>query len=195
MGIEVFFQAHGIPYEVIRDKILPRTEIGLINHDQNGKEYIGFLPGVDIRAGDILENPAGDRFYVIDTKTDYFRKQPQQIKAFYETEAGRHTTPSVFIENAYNSVIGTGNMVIVSYTEAIDDIKKRITAETSPDKDELEKLISLLEMVVNNQVPASKGLFSKFLNVMEKNSWISGAVMGVILNWLTTQLWNNCLQC
>ena len=192
MHFETFLQANGIPYRVIREGSPDRYETGLINNDTNGRLFIGFRPGTDVMAGDILGNPAGDRFHVVDTQTDYFRTKPLQLKAYYKTEAEiaaeSHRDPPVYVENAYNAVIGSGNMIVVSYSEELENLKAKVSSEDFPDKQELEKLISLLEMVVNGQVPVSKGLFSKFLHVMEKNSWITGAVTGVLLNWLTSQL-------
>ena len=52
----------------------------------------------------------------------------------------------------------------------------------------MEKVIALLEMVVNNQVPASKGLFSKFSELMERHSWLSGSVASTILGWLMSKI-------
>lgn len=65
---------------------------------------------------------------------------------------------------------------------------EQIENSTSPDKEELQQIINLLEMVLNNQVPAQKGLLSKFSAVLERNSWITGSIASALLSWLTTQI-------
>ena len=76
----------------------------------------------------------------------------------------------------------------MNYNDSIQDAKKQLENSTSPDKEDLKQIINLLEMVVNNQVPVSKGLFSRFSEVMERNSWITNSISSALINWLTTQL-------
>ena len=72
--------------------------------------------------------------------------------------------------------------------EEMINAKKEIEASNSPDKEDLDKIISLLEMIVNNQLSPQKGLFSKFSSVMERNSWITGTITSTLLGWLTSQI-------
>ncbi len=67
-------------------------------------------------------------------------------------------------------------------------MKERVEQEQSEDKEDLKKIISLLEMVVNEQVPPSKGLFSKSSAVMERHSWIANSVAATVLSWLMSQI-------
>lgn len=187
MPFEDFLKPHGINYTVCRDKSQQRTELGLPD-----KGFIMFRPGTDIKASDVLVNPAGEKYHVAKTETEFAYGKPHFLKAFYQTEqeynAAKQSSAPVFnVQNAYGSVIGTGNQATINYNSAISELKQEVSADTSADKEQLEKIVTLLEMVVNNQVPPSKGLFSKFREVMERNSWITGAVANALLNWLLTK--------
>ena len=92
--------------------------------------YIGFEPKTDIQRGDWVINSENERFYIKDTITDYFMKEPSQLKAFYLTENEYlHSTPSgsnIFhIENAYGSVIGTQSHVVLNYNDTIQNAKQQ----------------------------------------------------------------------
>ena len=184
---------NGTKFRIVREDVPDRTELGVRNRDATGKSYIGFLPKTDIKAGDILVSPSEDIFYVIETETQFVRQEAIQLKAFIQSErehnAAEQSSSAIFnIQNAYGSVIGTNNQATINYNSAIGELKERVASDTSEDKEQLEKIVSLLEMVVNDQVPPSKGLFSRFSEVMERNSWISGSVAGAILAWLTSKI-------
>ena len=67
-------------------------------------------------------------------------------------------------------------------------MKEQVQSSSSPDKDDLQQLLSLLEMLVNDRIPAQKGMFSKFSDVMERNSWITSAISSTLLGWLMSQI-------
>lgn len=90
------------------------------------------------------------------------------------------------IENATNSVIGMQSNVTLNVNDTIRKTREQIDSCDSDDKSELHQIITLLEMVINNQIPATKGLLSKFSAVIQRNSWIASPVTSVILHWLTT---------
>ena len=194
MPIGNFLSSMGITYIVKRDFQQDRTETGLINTEQSsGRAYIGFMPGTDIKPDDVLINPSGDQFYVIETLTDSFSGKPHQLKAYYQTkrehDSNQQACQSVFhIQNAYGSVIGNNNQATINYNSTIENLKDRVSHEASSDKDDMEKIVSLLEMVVNNQVPPTKGLFSKFSEVMERHSWLSNSVAATVLGWLISKI-------
>ena len=79
--------------------------------------------------------------------------------------------------------------VTLNYNESIENFRKQVAEqEDSPDKEQMNQIISLLEMITTNQLPVQKGLLSRFSALMEKHAWISNAVSSTILSWLTTQL-------
>lgn len=189
-----FIDRNGIKYNVERDSIIVGSFQGLINREQaTNKRYISFHVGTDVQIGDWLINPSGDRYIVIDRETTTFAGNPHDLKCMIQTETEHKTVntqaSTIFnIGSAHGSIIGTQSNVTLNYTESIQQAKEQIASSDSPDKEELQQIISLLEMVVNNQVPPQKGLFSKFSAVMERNSWITGTLASAFLNWLMTQI-------
>lgn len=195
MPFLTFLNMNGVEVSIERNGTALQTVKGLFNSTEDHRKYCGFLPGTDIKPNDwIIKVETGERFYVLDTESRSFNGRLSCINAYYQTaveykNSNKNSQQSVFnIQNAYGSVIGSGNNATINYNNSIQDIKKSIAESKSPDKDELDQIVSLLEMVVNNQVPASKGLFSKFSEVMERNSWITGSIAGAVLSWLTARI-------
>lgn len=191
---QMFLSQQGVPYNVERSSQIIFSLNGLPNHESTSKKaYIGFLPESDIQTGDWLINSVGERFYVQDTVTDFFMQKPNQLKAFYLTEnefKNQQSVPATAIfniENATGSVIGTQSVVSMNYQTTMQQLREQVSARNTPDKEQLEKLISMLELITNDDVPAQKGILSKFSAVMERNSWITGSIASAIVSWLTTQ--------
>ena len=190
---QTFIKQRGIIFHVERNGHIISDLKGLPNHEQStSKAYIGFLPNSDVTVGDWLINPSNERFYVKDTITDFFLGEASQLKAYYQTASEVNSSPSattIFnIGTANGSVIGSQSNVILNYNEALQGIKEQVASTTSSDREELQQIVTLLEMVVNNQVPPQKGLLSKFSAVMERNSWITSAISSTLLGWLTSQI-------
>lgn len=190
---QTFINQRGIIFRIERNGCIVSNLKGLPNHEQStSKAYIGFLPGSDVVVGDWLINPSNERFYVQDTITDYFMGTASQLKAYYQTVSEYNSTSeatNIFnIGTANGSIIGTQANVLLNYNDCLQNIKNQIASTNSPDKEELQQLISLLEMIVNNHVTPQKGLFSKFSDVMERNSWITSAISSTLLGWLMSQI-------
>lgn len=187
-----FWSTRGIMYSVQRDNMQIHEYKGLPNSDTKGK-YVGFPADYDVTIDDILIPITNEKFYVTDTIVDYWDGEPSQKKAYIQTEAEHRTSrpqqTTVFnIGTANSSIIGNQANATLNYASTIQTAKEQLASTNSPDKEELQQIISLLEMVVNNQVPPQKGLFSKFSAVMERNSWITGTISSALLSWLMTQI-------
>ena len=184
----------GSMYSIERNNNFVDLVQGMINREQSsGRRYIGFLPGTDVQVDDWLTNPSGDRFYVIDKETTTFQGTPHELRCFIETEAEHRkkelTSGPVFnIGSATGSIIGTQLHASLNYSDSINQMKEQISSSNSPDKEDLQKILSLLEMLVNDQIPAQKGMLSKFSDVMERNSWITGAISSTLLGWLMSRI-------
>ena len=192
MPAEMFILNQGVKMKIFRDDRLIAEEPGLPNHEMStGRSYIGFLPMCSVRAGDVVVNPTDNKYYVVDVDTAYFAGRPNQVKAFYLTEAKyiakqKQAQGSVFnIENAYGSVIGNSNVATINYQTSISELRQRVEAENAPDKEQMEKLLDLLQLIVDGDVPPHRGLLSKFSETMERHSWLSSAVASTFLSWLT----------
>ena len=118
--------------------------------------------------------------------------EKSHLKAYYKTMSEHNSeakATNIFnIGNASNSVIGTQSVVTMNITSSIQEARERINSSDSDDKEDLKQIINLLEMVVNNQVPAQGGLLSKFSSVIQRNAWISSPISSIVLNWLITQV-------
>lgn len=199
MGIlDGFMNMDGEMFTIERDGVVIDTVKGLLNvSKQTGKKMCNFYPDTDIKPNDwLIRLDTGERFFVDDVSTVRFAGKLESKDAYYLTEREYQmrqkqistAAPVFHIQNAYGSVIGTENNVTVNYHADIEEIRKKIDESDSSDNEELKQIVSLLEMIVNNQVPVQKGLFSRFSAVMERNSWITSAVAGAIMSWLTTLL-------
>lgn len=192
---EKFIKTNGITFEVERNGKVISEILGVPNHEKaTSKPYIGVMEISFLSVGDYLINPHKQRFLVKDIVADYAFQELQQYKVFYLTEseelaAKNQSNATIFnIENAYSSVIGSQQNVTFNCNDSIQKAKQQIEAINSPDKEELKQIISLLEMIINNQLPPQKGLLSKFSSVMERNSWITSTLASTLLSWLTAQI-------
>ena len=79
-----------------------------------------------------------------------------------------------------NSVVGNNNTVSIT----IPEMRSRVEQEGGADKETLQEIISLLEKILAGQESPKKGLFRKFSDCMERNSWITGAIASALLGWL-----------
>lgn len=184
----------GQEFKVERNKEVLGAEIGLKNHESStGKAYIGFLPDRDIKIGDWLIDSFTGRYYICDLQVATFQGEARQLKVFYLTEQEykdkqNQNAPTFSIQNAYGSVIGTHNTATVNYGVSVNELRRQIEESNSEDKEELNKIVALLEMITENQIQPRQGLLEKFSAVMEKNSWITSPISGIILGWLTKQV-------
>ena len=193
MIFENFLRRHGIDMRIERDGEIISTIPGLPNRETaTNRQYVGFRPGTDIKVDDEVITPANERLYITETQASYFQKHQEEIKAFYMTEAEKHRKETeqrqsnVYnIGTAYGSVIGTANTATINYKTNFQELRERAELENAPDKEQVQKLIDLVEMIVNGQVPLQKGLLSRFSETMERHSWITSAVASALVSWLT----------
>lgn len=193
MIFERFLRMHGLDMKIERNGEVIALIPGLPNRETStNRAYIGFRPETDIKIDDVVITPANERLYVIETQASYFQKQQEEIKAFYLTEAEKkqreseHRQSNIYnIGTAYGSVIGTANTATINYQTSFQEMRELAAYESSPDREQLDKLIDLVEMIANGEVPAQKGLLSNFSATMERHSWITSAVASALVSWLT----------
>lgn len=193
MIFETLLGMYGLEMQIERNGEIIATIPGLLNTETGTKrQYVGFRPETDIKINDVVINPAKERLYVTETRTSFFQKNPEEIMAFYMTEvekqqrkAAQHQSNVYNIGTAYGSIIGTANTATINYQPDFQKMREQAAIENSPDKEQINRLIDLVEMIVNEQLPPQKGLLSKFSDTMEKHSWITGAVASALVSWLT----------
>lgn len=62
----------------------------------------------------------------------------------------------------------------------ISEIRKQINDENSPDKEELDRIVDLLEELVRDKKPVEKRVFVRFSDVMQRHEWITSPIMSVL---------------
>ena len=192
MIFENFLRTYGLSMKIERNGEIIATVPGIPNREKStNRQYVGFRPGTDIKTADVVINPANERLYVTETQASYFQQRQEEIKAFYMTEvekkrkeAEQHQSNIYNIGVAYSSVIGTANTATINYRTNFQELRERAESENAPDKEQVQKLIDLVEMIVNDQIPPQKGLLSKFSETMERHSWITSAIASALLSWL-----------
>lgn len=170
MIFESFLEMQGLDMQIERDGEIIATVPGLPNRETaTNRQYVGFRPKTDIKIDDVIITPANERLYVTETQASFFQKQQEEIKAFYMTEVEKkrketeqHQSTIYNIGTAYGSVIGTANTATINYQTNFQELRERAEAENAPDKEQVQKLVDLVEMIVNEQIPPQKGLLSKF---------------------------------
>lgn len=191
---EEFIEMNGIMFKVERNgsviaELKGRQQI----EDKTSRKYVGFFVGSDVKPGDWIMKPSGERLYILDTFTDSAFGEETELKAYFQTEVERNSKPepqsTVFnIGTANNSVIGNQSHFTVNVTASLQEARNQIDSSNSNEKEELQKIIDLLENVVNNQVPMNPGMLARFSALMQRNSWIISPVASAVLNILTTQI-------
>lgn len=189
---ELVLNQFGKSYRLKRDNQIIGVFKG-VDNEYKGRKFIGFKIECDIQEGDYLINSLNEEFYVDEITYDYIGEQPSQKMAFYKTkkelkEAETSKESTFHIENAYGSVIGNQSDFTLNYTNNLDELRNAVQNSQSNEKEQLDKIVDLLEMIIRNQIPPSKGLFSKFSDVIQKNSWITSHIGSAIVTWLTAQM-------
>lgn len=115
-------------------------------------------------------------------------KGEQFVENGFKSPSSNPSNAIFNIENATNSVIGTQANVTMNINNSIQEAKEQIAASDSSDKEELQQIIHLLEMIVNDQMPAQKGVLSKFSSIIQRNAWITSPISSILLNWLLSQV-------
>lgn len=88
--------------------------------------------------------------------------------------------------NNYGAV-GTNTNFTINNSFDFDEFEKLITqntVENSSERKELEEIKQQLQTITQHNIPISKGYLSKFSDVMQKNSWITGQLSGFLLRWI-----------
>lgn len=189
MPFNDFLKMNGVIFDIERNGICIGSETGLPNHEKStNKAYIGFTIGTDIQVNDLLINPTGDIFYVVEKQTKYVHGEPFCLEAYtiteYEYKAqkeAKNTQPIITINEAHNSIIGTQQNATITNGYSINDLTKLIDNHDSADKELLKEMLSVLEKVASDQKPVKKGLLSNFADTLQRNEWITGPIAAFVL--------------
>ena len=196
MDMSQWLSQKGVSITIKRNNAIICETLGLFNHEKsNGSLFIGFMPEIDVAVGDYLITANGEIFHAKDMKRQFINQRPYQLKVYvytheeYSQQKNANSQVTYNISNAIGSIIGNHNVNTLNYTNSsIAEMREKVSNAPLEDREELSKLIDLLEMVVEDKVPASKGLFSRFSAVMERNSWITSSITNAVMSWLLSRL-------
>ena len=115
-----------------------------------------------------------------------------QYKALHYEEFETPTTSAMTQTNIFNgsisnSAIGNTGTVTVNNGISFEDAHNIIQSQniSTEDKLEIEKVITYIETLVENDSPLQKGFLSKFSDILSKHHWLPELVIKLIFQYLT----------
>lgn len=151
-----------------------------------------FPPDNDIKSGDWIVSERKERYFVVDTHDMRVNGKVETLDCTCITQSQfdqQHATSSAVtfnIGSADGSIIGTQSVATLNYSGYIDDMRRICESGDNQDSEELKQLTELLKMMLDEKVSAKKGLFSKFSEVIKRNSEVTEKIAFAIISWLTS---------
>lgn len=174
-------QTSGKDFTVVRTS---ETAKGLLVN-YNCRQHIDFPIELDIHLNDWIVNSIGEKLFVTEIQEYSPYKSCYYLSEYeYNSQMPQSTTFNINADKIENSIIGTQTNATISLSNDLEQIRKMIDESSSSDKDELHELLSLLEQQMKTNESIPKGIFSRFSAVMQRNSWISGAISSFLLKLL-----------
>lgn len=187
------FESEMTSVNIIRNgKLLVITK-GLKNTTKsNARRTFNFYPDTDIDVGDIIElSGTNFKYYVEEVEPKYWHGELDYIDAYYITldeYAKKNKQPdsqTVYnIGKASNSIIGNQQNAAINIGMTVDEFRKAIEANGEGEKEALNKIADMLQTVIDDNTPVSKGSFSKFSDLIAKHSWVATCLTQILLKWL-----------
>ena len=87
-----------------------------------------------------------------------------------------------------NGSVGNGNTVTINNHFDFGRFDEEVAAhvaQDSPDYQEIQVLRQKLKLIEENEIPISKGYFSRFSSLMQKHSWLTGQLAGFLIRWVS----------
>lgn len=187
------FESRMINVNIIRDNQLVSTIKGLKNTTKNGdRKMFNFFPDVDVTVGDIIEIPnTSFRYHVIEVEPKTWNGQISGLDAFYitaEEYVEKNKQPekqTVYnIGQASNSIIGNQQNATINNGIDINEFRRLIETNGGTDKESLNKMADMLQTIIDNNMPVSKGTLSKFSDLIAKHSWVFTCATQILIKWL-----------
>lgn len=110
----------------------------------------------------------------------------QKLQYLTENEYENQPLPAINIGTINGgAVIGNYGTATFNNGYAIEEIRAIISSKSQKDQTELNELIQVVETMLKNNIPMSKGTLSKFSDILEKHSDIAIALMTSVFSWLS----------
>lgn len=202
LTIKSFLDSHGEDYDLTRDDQYLGVVRGLKNREKgSNRNFIGFLPEVNVQVGDWLEGKVTKNVFIIqDITSDVIQGEVYQKKCFFftkveheEREALRRPAQSIVYNlNGANTRVNNHstdqsiNVVNTSNHELFDEIKK-ILSEHVNDQDELHELRLLVNNMESSQnTSAFNQAYTKFITSAANHMTILSPVIPALTQMINS---------
>ena len=188
------FKEFATIFTIIRDG----KNIGTVEGFANPKTHtIETNSHTEIKKNDILiENFSKCRYYIISSEPNNFVNQnygyilKYSLEKEYNLSENNNKTNNITIQNLYGTaVIGDKNNTTITLNPSIKELKGLIDTKPDEDKEVLNRLLVLLEVIVENNQPIQKGTLAKYSDILAKHSDIIIAIGSFITKWLSQKPW------
>lgn len=154
-----------------------------------GQPRIDYENHVNLVSGDWIINSSGQRLFITQTfnLSQYYKSSNYITEYEYNLRNQNSTVYNINANSIDNSIIGNQSNAVININTQLDKIKSDIENSSSTDKEELLKIVKLLEEIISKQEPVKKGFLYKFSEVLQRNSWITGSIASLLLNMFLSQ--------
>jgi hypothetical protein len=167
-------------------------------HRDHETHTVTFLPEADIQKGDVLRAfSSRDPLYVWDVDRQATGEILTAIVAHYETEAERqrrleserrNSTPSFHMGDVHNSIVGTQQHAHLRVRFDQAALNADIDRHGGEDKEELRAMVAELWEMLDDRRKIDRGSLAQHSELIERHSWIAGALAQTVLGWLVGSL-------
>ena len=182
---EKALQKTGQEFKISRNNNIIGETKGVPNY--NKKAY-DFYPYTDIKINDWLINNCNSKYIIID-KENITMGPINCIRAYIlsefeynQSKDNNQPINNFNINTASNSIIGTQTNFTFNVGTDLDKIIEQINNSNSLDKKELLNLVEELKILSKSDEPIKKGMFSKFTETLQRNSWIMTPIANCLLS-------------
>lgn len=176
-----------IEYSVYRDG----KEVGTIKGAIVDHHEIQTVPGIKLFDGDELRD--SDQTLIADSVeplTDLDGSHAgYMIKYLTQRDIAKQEKAAAISVGTINgdAIVSSGSNNTINFKSTdLSTIKELLDSKPKISQEEKEELTQLIETVVNNNVPVSKGAFGKFKSIFDKYSDVALTVGTFIIKWLST---------
>lgn len=183
MDIDFAMEGIGKKVSVERNSVEALSAIAIYEREE--KRFV-FYSSEDIKKDDIIIDSTGNRFYVTEIEIPEVHQEPLALYAYISTGEKQNVAsiahPQININNAYNSAIGTQGSVTMNINFCFDEMREEVRSSSSPDAEQLNQIVDLLEKMATEKEAPTKGMLAQFSEVVQRNSWISGSIASALLS-------------
>lgn len=192
-SIDVMFEHGGEAAVLIRDgeKV---ADIVLLFRELSSKieePHVTSKLGTELKKGDVVHLVKRDETYPI-LRVERRMSFGEHIgyNGYIETAKSkamhaRHQSQSQSISIGTNyGIVGSQHHATVNLSLAMDQIEEDIDVRGGADAGDLRLALAEFRSMMESEGFIKRGALAKFEGVIERHSWFSGAITGVVLNYL-----------